>query len=89
MHLSSRDSRRKPAVPFWYAGHVFVFGGASPLRRRESQPLSEGKGVTARWGLKEAGATVTTHEQKLDIRQLTMGELAKHRKTRDSQIGWL
>lgn len=43
-----------------YAGHVLVFGGVSPLRVRESEPSSEGKGVTARLGLKEAGAAVTT-----------------------------
>ena len=43
-----------------YAGHVLVLGGGSPLRVRKSEPLSEGKGVTARWGLKEAGATATT-----------------------------
>jgi hypothetical protein len=43
-----------------YAGHVPVLGGESPLWPRESGPLSEGKGVTARWGLEEAGATVTT-----------------------------
>jgi len=48
-----------PAYPM-YAGHVSVLGGESPLRPRESGPLSEGKGVTARWGLKEAGATATT-----------------------------
>jgi hypothetical protein len=37
-----------------FAGHVPVLGGESPLRARESAPLSEGKGVTAMWGLKEA-----------------------------------
>ncbi len=42
-----------------YAGHVPALGGESPLRSRESEPLSEGKGVTARWGLEEAGATTT------------------------------
>jgi hypothetical protein len=30
------------------------------FRPRESGPVSEGKGVTVRWGLKEAGATATT-----------------------------
>lgn len=43
-----------------YAGHVPVLGGESPLRGRESPPLSEGKGVSAREGLKEAIATATT-----------------------------
>jgi hypothetical protein len=43
-----------------YAGHVPVLGGGSPLRPRESGPLSEGKGVAVRRGLKEAGATATT-----------------------------
>ena len=43
-----------------YAGHALILGGVSPLRPREVGPLSEGKGVTARWGLKEAGATATT-----------------------------
>ena len=43
-----------------YAGHVPVLGGESPLRPRESGPLSEGKGVAVRRGLKEAGATATT-----------------------------
>jgi len=42
-----------------YAGHVPVLGGGSPLRFREYEPLSEGKGVAARRGLEEAGATVT------------------------------
>ena len=42
------------------AVHEFVLGGESPLWSRESEPLSEGKGVTARWGLEEAGATATT-----------------------------
>jgi len=45
---------------FVYAAHVLVLGGGNPLRSRKLEPLSEGKGVTARWGLKEAGATVTT-----------------------------
>jgi hypothetical protein len=43
-----------------YAGHAPVLGGASPLRGREPPPLSEGKGVSVRRGLKEAGATATT-----------------------------
>ena len=43
-----------------YAVHEFVLGGVSPLWSRESEPLSEGKGVTARWGPEEAGATATT-----------------------------
>ena len=48
-------------VPLWrYAGHAPVLGGESPLRSRESGPLSEGKGVAARRGLEEAGATATT-----------------------------
>ena len=42
-----------------YARHASILGGESPLRSRESEPLSEGKGVTARWGPKEAGATAT------------------------------
>jgi hypothetical protein len=29
--------------------------GESPLRWRWPEPLAEGKGVIARWGLKEAG----------------------------------
>jgi hypothetical protein len=37
-----------------YAGHVPNLGGESPLRLRESRPLSEGKGVAAKQGLKEA-----------------------------------
>lgn len=37
-----------------YARHVLVLGGESPLRRRKSEPLSEGKGVTVRWSLEEA-----------------------------------
>ena len=39
-----------------YAGHVPVLGGESPLRGREPLPLSEGKGVSVRRGLEEAGA---------------------------------
>jgi hypothetical protein len=39
---------------------VPVLGGESPLRGRESPPLSEGKGVSAKRGLKEALATATT-----------------------------
>jgi hypothetical protein len=45
---------------FMYAGHVPVLGGVSPLWPRESGPLSEDKGVTVRWGLKEVLATATT-----------------------------
>ena len=58
-----KDRRlRAPGGAFrsWYAGHVLVLGGESPLRIRESKPLSEGKGVAVRRGLKEAGATATT-----------------------------
>ena len=51
--------------PRWYAGHVPVLGGESPLRSRESEPLSEGKGATVRWGLKEAGATATTRRTEI------------------------
>jgi hypothetical protein len=47
-----------PAYPM-YVGHAFVLGGGSPLRPREAGPLSEGKGVAVRRGLKEAGATAT------------------------------
>jgi hypothetical protein len=60
--LHCRKSR--PSVEgldfFVYAGHVPVLGGASPLRGREPPPLSEGKGVSVRRGLKEAGATAAT-----------------------------
>ncbi len=45
---------------FMYAGHAPVLGGVSPLRGREPPPLSNGKGVSVRRGLKEAGATATT-----------------------------
>jgi hypothetical protein len=44
---------------FLYAGHAPVLGGESPLRGREPPPLSNGKGVSAKRGLKEAGATAT------------------------------
>jgi hypothetical protein len=53
-----REAHRAPAL-FLYAGHVPVLGGESPLRGREPPPLSEGKGVSVRRGLKEAGATAT------------------------------
>jgi len=43
-----------------YAGHVPVLGGESPLRSRESEPLSEGKGVAVRRGLKEAWSKTAT-----------------------------
>jgi hypothetical protein len=36
------------------------FSEAKSSRFREEEPLSEGKGVTAKWGLKEAGATAST-----------------------------
>ena len=44
---------------FQYAGHAPALGGGSPLRSRESEPCRRGKGVTARWGLKEARARTT------------------------------
>jgi len=60
IHENERAAPSYRRCPCVYAGHVLVLGGESPLRKRKSEPLSEGKGVTARWGLEEAGATVTT-----------------------------
>lgn len=54
MELEIGWGSRKLSHLFRYAGHVFIFGGVSPLRCRKSEALSEGKGVAVRRGLKEA-----------------------------------
>jgi hypothetical protein len=57
--------------------------GESPLRWRWPEPLAKGKGVTARWGLKEAGRQTREPMNKKRIGGgVVLGESAKHDEAR-------